>query len=105
MGGSHEASTPDPNTPQLQPLASHCGVPPLEARTHAEEHMRQLGVRAGVAIDYDVQTNWQPVDSQRVMLWAAREGKAEAYMEAVGRGPDPAPSTLRGTGGPGTGAL
>ena len=45
--------------------------------------MRQLGRRVGIELDYNVQTNWQPIDSQRLMLWARRFGKAEAYMSAL----------------------
>ena len=48
--------------------------------------MYQLGKRAGVTLDYNVQTNWQPVDSQRVMLWAATFGKQEDYMDVLARG-------------------
>jgi len=47
--------------------------------------MRALGQRAGINLDYNVQTNWQPVDSQRVMLWAHQFGKAEAYMSSLAR--------------------
>lgn len=57
-----------------------------EAREQAEQHMYQLGLNAGVKIRYDVQTNWQPVDSQRVMIWARRYGKAEEYMEHLSSG-------------------
>jgi len=46
--------------------------------------MYQLGKRAGVEINYDVQTNWQPVDSQRLMLWTARYGKQEEFMDVLG---------------------
>jgi len=55
------------------------------ARTHAEETMRDLGRCAGIELDYNVQTNWQPVDSQRVMLWARQFGKQETYMAALAR--------------------
>jgi len=47
--------------------------------------MRELGERAGIHLDYNVQTNWQPVDSQRAMLWARQFGKAENYMSALAR--------------------
>lgn len=45
--------------------------------------MRELGRRAGIELDYQVKTNWQPIDSQRMMLWARRFGKAEAYMSGL----------------------
>lgn len=47
--------------------------------------MRELGRRAGIELDYNVQTNWQPIDSQRLMLWARRFGKAELYMSSMAR--------------------
>jgi len=47
--------------------------------------MRDLGRCAGIELDYNVQTNWQPVDSQRVMLWARQFGKQETYMAALAR--------------------
>eukprot|EP00928_Gymnodinium_smaydae_P084491 TRINITY_DN67763_c0_g1_i1.p1 TRINITY_DN67763_c0_g1~~TRINITY_DN67763_c0_g1_i1.p1 ORF type:complete len:159 (+),score=15.27 TRINITY_DN67763_c0_g1_i1:420-896(+) len=47
--------------------------------------MRELGRNCGIELDYGVQTNWQPVNSQRVMLWAHRFGLQEAYMSALAR--------------------
>eukprot|EP00929_Paragymnodinium_shiwhaense_P002211 TRINITY_DN102420_c0_g1_i1.p1 TRINITY_DN102420_c0_g1~~TRINITY_DN102420_c0_g1_i1.p1 ORF type:complete len:157 (-),score=19.05 TRINITY_DN102420_c0_g1_i1:149-619(-) len=47
--------------------------------------MRSLGQKAGIELDYNVQANWQPVDSQRVMLWAAKQGKAEQFMSKLAR--------------------
>mmetsp|Transcript_21186 Transcript_21186/g.72947 ORF Transcript_21186/g.72947 Transcript_21186/m.72947 type:complete len:158 (-) Transcript_21186:97-570(-) len=47
--------------------------------------MRMLGRSAGIELDYGVQTNWQPVDSQRVMLWARQFGRTEDYMAALSR--------------------
>lgn len=64
-------------------LLGYCGGD-ARRRDAAEEGMRELGRRCGVAIDYGVQTNWQPVDSQRAMLWARRYGKAEDFMDALG---------------------
>jgi len=55
------------------------------ARAQAEDQMRELGRRCGIELDYEVQTNWQPVDSQRVMLWAKRFGRQEAYMSALAK--------------------
>lgn len=46
--------------------------------------MRELGRTCGIELDYDVQTNWQPINSQRVMLWAQRYGLQEEYMSALG---------------------
>ena len=33
--------------------------------------------------DYDVYTQWQPVDSQRITLWSAQFGRGEEYAEAL----------------------
>jgi len=65
-------------------LLGYCGGDP-KTRDHAEETMRELGRRAGIELDYNVKTNWQPIDSQRLMIWARRFGKAEAYMSAMAR--------------------
>mmetsp|Transcript_3684 Transcript_3684/g.7419 ORF Transcript_3684/g.7419 Transcript_3684/m.7419 type:complete len:193 (+) Transcript_3684:374-952(+) len=34
---------------------------------------------------YDVKCCWQPINSQRMLLWARRFGKAERFMDALGR--------------------
>mmetsp|Transcript_26680 Transcript_26680/g.89785 ORF Transcript_26680/g.89785 Transcript_26680/m.89785 type:complete len:212 (+) Transcript_26680:282-917(+) len=49
-----------------------------------EAQMLQLGRKAGVELDYGVKANWQPVESQRAMLWARRFGGAELFMDALG---------------------
>ena len=49
----------------------------------AEEGLSELGAAAGIAFRYDVRTNWQPVDSQRLLLWAGRAGKQELFMSAL----------------------
>mmetsp|Transcript_35668 Transcript_35668/g.42996 ORF Transcript_35668/g.42996 Transcript_35668/m.42996 type:complete len:153 (-) Transcript_35668:496-954(-) len=46
--------------------------------------MQVLGSRAGIKFDYQVQAQWQPVESQRLMLWAGRFGKQEEFMTALG---------------------
>jgi predicted DsbA family dithiol-disulfide isomerase len=65
-------------------LLGYCGGDP-KTRDNAEETMRQLGRRAGIELDYNVKTNWQPIDSQRLMIWARQFGKAEKYMSALAR--------------------
>ena len=50
------------------------------ARRQAEEGMRAQGAEAGIAFDYGVKAQWQPVDSQRLLLWAGRFGKQEEFM-------------------------
>lgn len=64
-------------------LLAYCGSE--KRRQQAEEGMQELGRRCGIEINYNVKTNWQPVDSQRVMLWARGFGKAEKYMSALAR--------------------
>ena len=53
-----------------------------DART---EQLQKLANIAGIKMDFEVLVQWQPVDSQRLMLWAARFGKQEAYMSALSR--------------------
>lgn len=66
-------------------LLGYCGGD-AQRRDEAEESMRMLARRAGISnIDYGVQTNWQPINSQRMLLWAARFGKAERFMSALSR--------------------
>jgi len=65
-------------------LLGYCGDDE-NRRQAAEDGMRELGRKVGIELDYNVQTQWQPVDSQRLMLWAHRFGKQEAYMSALGR--------------------
>lgn len=64
-------------------LLGYCGDD-VARRDAAEAGMRVLGRRCGVELDYGVRTNWQPVDSQRAMLWARRFGLAEDFMDALG---------------------
>lgn len=48
--------------------------------------MLALARRAGIpTLQYGVRTCWQPINSQRMLLWARRFGKAEQYMKALGR--------------------
>lgn len=47
--------------------------------------MSYLARRAGIRLDFGVQAQWQPIDSQRAMLWAGRFGKQEEYMSALAR--------------------
>lgn len=83
-GGLAGAGTPEGSEPTWH--ESLLGYMGSEAgREAAERGMYALGARAGVRLDYGVRTNWQPVKSQRLMLWAARHGKQEEYMDALGR--------------------
>mmetsp|Transcript_10315 Transcript_10315/g.26210 ORF Transcript_10315/g.26210 Transcript_10315/m.26210 type:complete len:252 (+) Transcript_10315:154-909(+) len=54
-------------------------------RDGLEFAMARLGDKVGIKLDYNVQTNWQPVESQRAMLWAARFGKQEIYIDELAK--------------------
>lgn len=51
----------------------------------AEAGLSALGAAAGIKFRYDQKTNWQPLESQRMLLWAAKFGKAEEYMDALNK--------------------
>jgi len=55
------------------------------ARDGAENQMYQLGVQAGIKFDYNVLAQWQPVESQRLLLWAGRYGLQEPFMSALNK--------------------
>lgn len=65
-------------------LLQYVGGDPA-AREHIEAAMKGLAERAGTTLDYGVYTQWQPVESQRLLLWAARTGKQEDFMSALSR--------------------
>ena len=44
-----------------------------------------LGEQAGVKYKHGVEMVWQPVDSQRILLWAARFGKQEEIADEIGK--------------------
>jgi len=50
-----------------------------------EARLREQGRAAGIRFDFRAETHWQPVDSQRLLLWAARFGKQESFMSALSR--------------------
>lgn len=52
-------------------------------RDAAEDGLRQQGRAAGIEFDFDVPTDWQPVDSQRLLLWAGRFGLQEPFMSEL----------------------
>jgi predicted DsbA family dithiol-disulfide isomerase len=65
-------------------LLGYCGGDERR-RAIGEEGVRELGRHVGIELNFDVKTNWQPVNSQRVMLWAHRFGQQEAFMSALAR--------------------
>ena len=44
------------------------------------------GAAAGIKFQYDVAFDFHPIDSQRLVLWAARFGKQEELVEAMSAG-------------------
>lgn len=44
-----------------------------------------LGDGVGIPFDFDVMFRWHPVDSQRMIFYAARRGKQEPYMTAMAK--------------------
>ena len=49
----------------------------------AEKGLRNLGAAAGINFRFDVKTDWQPINSQRILLWSSRFGKQEEFMSAL----------------------
>jgi len=47
--------------------------------------MSSLAERNNVTFNYNVKAHWQPIESQRMQLWASRFGKAEEFMDALGK--------------------
>jgi len=62
-------------------LMDYTGDP--NSRDGFESQLDQLGAAAGIKFDYGVYLNKQPIDSQRLLLWAARYGKQELFMAAL----------------------
>lgn len=66
-------------------LINYAGGTEAAARQF-EEGLSALGQEAGIAFDFDVFTQWQPVDSQRLLRWCGRWGKQEDFMEELNKG-------------------
>lgn len=56
-----------------------------EARWERMAPFLALGASAGIAFDLEVGAQYQPVESQRLLLWAGRFGRQEEYMSALNR--------------------
>lgn len=82
-GGLQGASS-KPTETWHDALLGYMGGDPA-ARAQAEAAMRAQGQDAGIAFDYNVLAQWQPVDSQRLLLWAGRFGKQEEFMSALNK--------------------
>jgi len=65
-------------------LLGYMGGDPVR-RAHAEAGMLQQGAAAGIRFDYNVVAQWQPVESQRLLLWAGRFGRQEEFMSALNK--------------------
>lgn len=65
-------------------LLTYMGNDP-HARDMAEAGMRAQARSAGIELDYHVLAQWQPVDSQRLLLWAGRSGLQEEFMSALNK--------------------
>lgn len=62
-------------------LTDYSGSP--AGRDDFEAHMTKLGEAAGVKFDFNVYIDRQPIESQRLLLYAGRFGKGEAFMTAL----------------------
>ena len=51
----------------------------------AVEGLAALGAGVGVPFDFDVDFEWHPVDSQRMLFFAGRYGKQEAFVTALAK--------------------
>ena len=56
---------------------------PRATPTVERKPMAELGAVASIEFDTAKEMKWQPVDSQRLILWAGRFGKQEEYAEAL----------------------
>ena len=58
-------------------------APTEEARRERMRPFLALGASAGIDFDLEVKAQYQPVESQRLLLWAGRFGLQEEYMAAL----------------------
>ena len=65
-------------------LLGYMGNDPAK-RDGAERSMAAQGRAAGIAFDYNVLAQWQPVESQRLLLWAGRFGLQEEFISAMNK--------------------
>jgi predicted DsbA family dithiol-disulfide isomerase len=65
-------------------LLGYMGNNPV-ARDQAERAMAVQGASAGLNLDFGVLAQWQPVESQRLLLWAGRFGLQEEFMSALNK--------------------
>jgi len=54
-----------------------------EARRERIQPFLDLGAAAGIQFDLEVKAQYQPIESQRLLLWAGRFGLQEEFMSAL----------------------
>jgi len=64
-------------------LMDYAGSP--AGRDQFEAQMTTLGEAAGVRFDFSAYIDRQPIESQRLLLWAGRFGKGEEFMTALSK--------------------
>ena len=56
-----------------------------ERRASAEAGMKELGKKANINFNFHVPAQWQPIESQRLLLWCGRYGRQEEYMTLINK--------------------
>ena len=66
-------------------MAGRFGPPPKteEERKQKMRPFLRLGESAGINFDLEVKAQYQPIESQRLLLWAGRYGLQEEFMSAL----------------------
>mmetsp|Transcript_3683 Transcript_3683/g.7416 ORF Transcript_3683/g.7416 Transcript_3683/m.7416 type:complete len:213 (+) Transcript_3683:334-972(+) len=83
--GGYGAYAMGEESPWSKGLLATCGGDAATCEV-AKAEMLRLAQQAGIpTLRYDVKCCWQPINSQRMLLWARRFGKAERFMDALGR--------------------
>lgn len=80
--GDEPGIGPDETMTWHDRLLEYVGGHP-DTRDGFEASMQRLAQRTGVKLDYGVDVHSQPVEAQRALLWATRQGKAEDLMNAL----------------------
>mmetsp|Transcript_16170 Transcript_16170/g.36234 ORF Transcript_16170/g.36234 Transcript_16170/m.36234 type:complete len:229 (-) Transcript_16170:348-1034(-) len=81
------STSPDSLRTFSEQMAGRFGPPPKneEARRAKMRPFLRLGESAGISFDLEVKAQYQPVESQRLLLWAGRYGLQEEFMGALNR--------------------
>ena len=70
---------------QMQGRFPTAGATTPAARRERMRPFLELGAAAGIEFELDVVAQYQPVESQRLLLWAGRFGLQEEFMGALNR--------------------